>query len=95
MRMMLWISSIHYIREINMSYTKDTYYKENHNRMIDMTHHLYKVITDKEPSNDKIELLNNILREYIKLNEIQKTSVQYYEDKKDTERRFNDLSRTY
>ena len=46
-----------------MSYTKDTYYKENHNRMIDMTHHLYKVITDKEPTDDKIELLNNILRE--------------------------------
>ena len=78
-----------------MSYTKDTYYKDNHNRMLDMTHHLYKVITGKNPTNDQKEVMNNILREYIKLNEIQKKSVEYYEDKRDTEKRFNDLSRSY
>lgn len=79
-----------------MSYTRDTYYRDIHKSMLDMTTHLYKVLNNgREPSEDEKQVINNILIEWSRLNELMSRSTTYNESREEQERRFKELSIKY
>ena len=78
-----------------MSTTIDSHYRDIHQRMLDMSYHIFKTINGRVPSDDEKHTLNNLLIEWSRLNQMFSKSHSLHETKREQEQRFKELSIRY